>query len=144
MYEKVSENMVTNTLMTITLFWRWYVHGTWIADGTHQTLMQSSLSIKALSHYSMKTCILALKKLVSSVCSQEVKGCVMLVSVGKCLSATSFLRVPKTQKWWGLILLMCGWLWWYRWKVMDHLPYSPYFMLIDFCTFGPLKKHQFG
>jgi hypothetical protein len=27
---------------------------------------------------------------------------------------------------------------------MDHLPYSPYLMPIDFYTFGPLKKHQFG
>jgi hypothetical protein len=56
--------MVTNTLMTGTLFWCWCVHGTWVADGTHQTLMQSSLSIKPMSHYSMKACILALEETV--------------------------------------------------------------------------------
>jgi hypothetical protein len=49
-----------------------YVYGIWAADGTHQTLTYSTLTLQYSSFCGTKICIPACKKSVPIVCDQEV------------------------------------------------------------------------
>jgi len=54
--------------MPETLCWYQSTHGTWLADGTHQTLFLSPLAFKFVSHCGTNNCIA-----VEGVCRQDVR-----------------------------------------------------------------------
>jgi hypothetical protein len=58
-------------------------------------LHQSPLTFQHLSHCDTKACIPALKKSLSSICSQEVIACFMSMSSTNHLPARCFLRVSN-------------------------------------------------
>jgi hypothetical protein len=74
------------------------IHGTWVADGTHQTSTKLLLAFKHLSHCGTQDCILAQKKCVPSVCSKEVTAGFVSASVSNHLPASCFVKHPKTLK----------------------------------------------
>jgi hypothetical protein len=66
-----TKNKVTNTAMPETSLCLSCIHGTWVADGAHQTSTESPLTFKHLFHRGTKVCFLVWKKSLSSVCSLE-------------------------------------------------------------------------
>lgn len=53
------------------------IHGKWVANGTHQTSISSPQTLKYLFHHVNNVGILAQKKSLTSVCSQDVTACFM-------------------------------------------------------------------
>ena len=70
-------------------------------DGTYQTAVYSSPTVKHFLYLGTMVCILALK-LVSSVCSQEVTACFTLPSVARRLQARYSVRGTENWSHWAL------------------------------------------
>lgn len=63
---------------------------------------------KHLSHFGTKACILVSRKVLSSVCSQEVTVYLMLACVANRLPCRCLVRDPKRWKLLGVRLGLCG------------------------------------
>lgn len=67
-----SKHEFTNSRTSRTLFSLWCIHGMSAVDCTHQTSTQALVTFMQLSYCGNEACNPVYKKLVSSVCSQEV------------------------------------------------------------------------
>jgi len=74
----LSKHELTNSQTSRNLFSLWPIHGMSAVDSTHQTSTLALVTFVHLSHCGSKACNPVYKKLVSSVCSQEVTVCFML------------------------------------------------------------------
>ena len=91
----VSASNVTNSLLWRTLFWFWCIHDMCSRCYTSDVHVYT-LTFKRLSQRDTKACFPAPKESASSVCSQEVTACfILLVYVANHLPARCFLSSLK-------------------------------------------------
>ena len=93
-----SKRELTNSQTLRTLFSLWCIHGMSAVDCTHQNSTQALVIFVHLSDCGSEACNPVYKKLVSSVCSQEVTVCFMLACAPNPLPARYFSQGPKRWK----------------------------------------------
>ena len=81
--------------MPKTWFWLRRIHGSWVADETHQTSVKSPSTFKHLSLLCFKAWVPSQKKLVSSVCTYEMTACFTSAFAVNHLPSTYSLRGPS-------------------------------------------------
>jgi hypothetical protein len=114
-----AKNKVTNTPMPETSLCLNCIHGTWVADGAHQTSTQSPLTFKHLFHLGTKVCIPVWKKSLPSVCSLEAE---QLPSRGVLFKAPQELEISGPHA----ANRTCDWLWCCDWEPIRHITCSPH------------------
>jgi hypothetical protein len=94
-------NKVTGSLKPRPLFlWLRCTQDTRVPDGTHSTSMQSPLTFTYLLHCYAYVCILACKKSLVRLCSQETTVCFTLVSAANRFSSMFFLEIKGDGNQW--------------------------------------------